>query len=124
MPPRGFFSRGRKPSVRGRLGRANDVYTSQSWQQPLERVRLKHDYAVFAASRLDATEKRIFACCVRGYTVGELAAEFKLSCHRVCVIKAGIGRKLADFLDLDISVVAPHLGCELLDRPDDPGANS
>lgn len=124
MPSRGFFSWGRKPPVRRRLGRAEDIYTTRAWQQPLERVRLKHDCAVFAASRLDARERRIFACCVRGYTVGELAAEFHLSCHRVCLIKAAIGRKLADFLGLDITVVAPHFGCELIEGPDNSDMES
>jgi hypothetical protein len=124
MPARGFFSGGRKPPVRRKLGRASDVFTTKGWQQPMERVQMKHDYAVFAASRLDARERRIFACCVRGYTVGEMAVEFHLSCHKICLIKAAIGKKLANFLGLDIAVVAPHLGCELLEDADDEDVDS
>jgi len=73
------------------------------WKEPLEMLRVKHDYALFAASRLNSSEQEVFACCVRGYSVAEMSDMLEVTHHRIARIKAEIGRKLVSFLGPDIA---------------------
>ncbi len=73
------------------------------WKEPLEMLRVKHDYSLFAASRLNRSEQEVFACCVRGYSVAEMSDMLEVTHHRIARIKVQIGRKLVSFLGLEVA---------------------
>ena len=73
------------------------------WKEPLELLRVRHDYSLFAASRLNRSEREVFACCARGYSVAEMSAFLDLTHQRIARIKARIGRKLVKFLGPEVA---------------------
>ena len=73
------------------------------WKEPLELLRVKHDYALFADSRLNRSEQEVFACCVRGYSVAQMSELLELTHHRIATIKAQIGRKLVRFMGPEVA---------------------
>jgi len=96
-------TRRRKKRRSGRKRDEDDEPLLPEWKEPLEMLRVKHDYSLFAASRLTRSEQEVFACCARGYSVAEMSDLLELTHHRIARIKARIGRKLVRFLGPEVA---------------------
>ena len=71
----------------------------RTWERPLERVRIKHDYGVFLALQgVTPQERRVFNLIAENYRTGEIARRMGVSAPRVCQIKGALARKLREFL--------------------------
>jgi len=83
--------------------RSEALEDRRTWEQPYERVRIKHDYGAFL-HRPEVTdqEREVFNLLAEGHRTGEIAGKLDVSAPRVCQIKGAIGFKLEGFMGPDI----------------------
>ena len=90
-------------SADGWWDRSEALEDRRTWEQPYERVRIKHDYGAFL-HRPEVTdqEREVFNLLAEGHRTGEIAGQLDVSAPRVCQIKGAIGLKLEGFMGPDI----------------------
>ena len=79
--------------------RSDILEDRHTWEQPFERVRIKHDYGAFLSEPyVTKQEQRVFELLAEGWRTGHIAEELAVSAPRVCQIKDAVARKLSTFM--------------------------
>jgi len=74
------------------------LMNKRTWENPLEAVRIKLDYAKFLRlPDVKEQERKVFRLIAQGHTTAEIAEKMKVTPPRICQIKNSIGRKLKAF---------------------------